>query len=109
MVQSEWNMALDTLYRISQGIHYCNDAMNRGDFLAWLKGLYHFYGELSTWMTSTDQEKLIARLERCRLWKNYSFEDNLNHFFLTTQSLRREADKHKLLLKETEDTSKHGG
>ncbi|MCA1800646.1 MAG: hypothetical protein LC650_05080 [Actinobacteria bacterium] len=109
MVESEWNMALDTLYRLSQGIHRCNDAMHAGDFREWLKGLYHFYGELSTWMNAEDQNNVMTQLGRCKQYRTHDFDDNLTHFFLTTQILRREAHKHKLLLKEGEDTMKHGG
>lgn len=109
MVQSEWNMALDTLFRLSQGIHRCNDAQWRGDFVSWIKALYHFYGELSPWMSESSQTDLLQSLERCKNWQGYAFEDNLHYFFLTTQKLRREADKNKLLLKTKEDTSKHGG
>lgn len=109
MVESEWNMALDTLFRISEGIHRCNNAMHEGDFLAWLKGIYHFYGEISTWMSSEQQSALLKMIDRCKEWRTRDFEDNLDHFFLTTQMLRREADKHGLLIKAKEDTLKHGG
>lgn len=109
MVTSEWNMALDTLYRLSQGLHTCNDARRRGDFLEYLKGLYHLYMELCAWMSAEDQAKILERFEQLKQYRTKDFTTNLQEFTLCEQILRREADKHKLLLKEAEDTSKHGG
>jgi len=109
MVESSWNMALATLYRISTGIDMCNEAMNRGDFASWLKGIYWFYGELSTWMKPDEQADFMVRIQRLKLHRHYGFEDNLYEFFLATQFLRRIAHTYKLLLKEEDDTNWHGG
>lgn len=109
-VQSEFNMAIATLYQIDQGRQMCNEGRYKGDFLLWLKGLHHLYGEFSTWMNAEDQEKfLTTHLERCTAYKQYSLEDNLKAFGLATQYLRRFGDKMKIWLREAEDTSKHGG
>jgi len=108
-VESEWNMAIDTMFRISKGIHMCNDGLYKGDWNLWLKGLYHLYNELGTWMSEEDHVSVRARLDRAMQYKSYDFNNNLDHFTLTSLQLRRIAHKHKLLLREAEDTFKHGG
>lgn len=109
MVESEWNMALATLYRISNGIDMCNEGLQRADFLLWLKGIYLFYGELSTFMSAEAAADFMRRIDTLKLFKTRSFDDNLFEFFMATLVLRKEAHKHKLLLKEAEDTTTHGG
>lgn len=108
-VESEWNIALDTMFRISTGLHRCNDGMHAGDFLMWLKGIYHLYGELSTWMTSEEIQETEKLLATAKQYKQFDFETNLNQFFLTTLYLRKVAHRNRLLLKEAEDTFRHGG
>jgi hypothetical protein len=108
-VESAWNMAIDTMMRISHGLHMCNDALHKGDFNLWLKGLYHLYGELGTWMSEEDHASARGFLERAKAYRYYDFNSNLDHFSLANLFFRRVAHKYKLLLREEEDTFKHGG
>lgn len=109
-MESDFNLALSTLQRIDQGLRICNDGLFKADFGLWTRGLYHLFGELSTWMTGKEQTTFKTNfLEKCKGWQYRTIEHNLDQFLNATQYLRRIADKHKLIIKHAEDTSKHGG
>lgn len=108
-MESEFNLALSTLERIDKGIRICNDGLFNANFGLWLRGLYWFYGELSTWMNLEQQKKFRELLDNCKDWKTRELNYNLDQFLLATQYLRRIAHRNKLLLRESEDTMRHGG
>lgn len=109
MVESEWNIALDTGFRLAEGLHRCNEARWRGDFLAYLKALYHLYMELGTWMSVDHHKRSLELLGDCKEYRGRDLEGNMAVFMLAEQFFRKEADRHKLLLKVAEDTRRHGG
>lgn len=109
MVESEWNIAMDTGFRLAEGLHRCNQARWRGDWVLYLKALYHLYMELGTWMSAEGHKQAKSLLGACESYQGQDWKHNMNQFMLAETFFRREADRHKLLLKTAEDTRKHGG
>ena len=111
MVESDWNMSLATLYSVRKGMDMCNEGMDKGNYVLWLKGLYWLLQELSPFMEINDISETLALIDslKPRIVRSRDFETNFQMFFEITMKLRREAHSHKLLLKEAEDTTKHGG
>lgn len=108
-MQSDWDLTLSTLQRIDQGIRICNEALFNADFGLWLRGLYHLYGELSPFLTLNEHTEALTYIDKCKTWQGKGMSWNLDNFMIATTTLRKLAHKHKLLIREAEDTSKHGG
>ena len=109
MVNSEWNIALDTLYRLAEGYHICTNALQKNDFGSWLMGLHHLHLQLGVFMTDKEQEKAIELLDKAKKYRGKGIDSNLTTFMITTQYFQRIAHKNGLYIKEGEDTMKHGG
>lgn len=97
------------MQRLARPLWACQDALFDGDFIKWIKANWAIYNELCPFMNEEEQTKALTRMRTDKGFKMRGFEDNLQEFSLTTQYLRRIAHKNKLLLREEEDTSKHGG
>lgn len=110
MVESAWDMALATLYSIRKAMDICNEALYAGDFLKWYKGLLLFHMELSQFLSAEDNAELLVMLDDLKGRLNSpNLLDNIHEFRKVTMKLRYHAHRQKMLIKEAEDTSKHGG